>query len=287
MRKSEALLLLLPSFLFLGLFTASLALMGLVSVYPYVPPPKFWGTTFTLENYLSILEDRFALFTVGNTLLIGLESTLVSVLFAYPIAQMMVRPGRRWLGKLLSSFVILLLFLNSAVRAVTWMTVLGSSGLINNVLIWLGVLQHPSSLLFTNLAVVLGIVSYDMPFAILMLASSLRYVGVDLEDAARTLGANEFQIFRYVTLPLGELAIIATGTLMFIISLTTFTTPAVLGGGVIPYVTLSIYDTATSVLNLPSASAFSVLFTIMTLSIIFIFGRITGRLLSTGVKRGI
>lgn len=282
--KSQVLLLLVSPILFLALFTAGLALMTFISVHPYLPPPSFWGARLTVENYLSILENSFALFTVGNTLLLGLETTLIAVLFAYPIAQLMVRPRYARLRKVLSSFVILLLFLNSAVRAVTWLTVLSSSGLINNTLMWLGLLQHPLSLLFTDLAVVLGTVTYDMPYAILMLASSLRYVGVDLEDAARTLGANEFQIFRHVTLPLSEPAMIATGTLMFVVSLTAFTSPAILGGGVVPYVTLSIYDTATAGLNFPSASAFSILFTVMILAIIFIFGKITRRLLSAGVK---
>jgi len=134
------------------------------------------------------------------------------------------------------------------------------------------------------LAVVLGIMSSNLPYAILMLASSLRYVGVDLEDAARTLGANEFQVFRRVTLPLSELAVIATGNLMFIVALTAFVSPAILGGGVIPFITVNIFYTATEALNLPLSSAFSVFFTILTLAIVLIFGRITNRFLSKGVR---
>jgi len=270
--------------MFLALFTVGVAFMTLISFHPYIPPPAFYGTKITTENYLSIFADRFALFTVGNTLILSLVASLLTMLFAYPIAQLLVRPGLELTRRLVSSFIILLLFLNSAVRSVTWITILGSSGLINSVLLGLNIIQHPVSLLFTNLAVVLGIMSSNLPYAILMLASSLRYVGVDLEDAARTLGANEFQVFRRVTLPLSELAVIATGNLMFIVALTAFVSPAILGGGVIPFITVNIFYTATEALNLPLSSAFSVFFTILTLAIVLIFGRITNRFLSKGMR---
>jgi putative spermidine/putrescine transport system permease protein len=284
--RRSILILSLPSLMFLALFTVGVALMTLISFHSYIPPPAFYGTNLTTENYLSIFADRFALFTVGNTLILSFEAMLLTMLFAYPIAQLLVRPGSEFTRRLVSSFIILLLFLNSAVRSTTWITILGSSGLINSVLVGLNITQHPLSLLFTSSAVVLGISSSNMPYAILMLSSSLRYVGEDLEDAARTLGANEFQVFRRVTLPLSELAVIATGNLMFIVSLTAFVSPAILGGGVIPFITVNIFYTATEALNLPLSSAFSVFFTILTLAIVLIFGRFTNRFLSKGVRRG-
>ena len=262
--------------------------MALISAYQYDPPPRFWIAQLTGANYLSLLTSAYSLFTIGNTLLLALIATLVTLLFAYPIAQILVRPsGHGTTRRMLLSVVILLLFVNSVVRTVSWFTVLSASGLLSGVLVGLHILPHPVSFLFNNLAVVLGMISYNLPFAILMLASSLRYVGFELEEASRTLGANGLQIFRHVTLPLSELPLLATGNLMFVISLAAFVSPSILGGGVVPFITVNIYQTAVNTINYPVAAAYSIVFTVLTLVIILISGRLFDVLVSKGVKKGL
>ena len=86
-------LLFLPAGIFLALFAASFAVMIVISTYHYAIPPKFWTAVFTSKNYLSLLTSGYSLFTIGNTLFLSLVTTVITVFFAYPIAQILVRPS--------------------------------------------------------------------------------------------------------------------------------------------------------------------------------------------------
>lgn len=281
-------ILFLPAGIFLALFTASFAVMIVISTYHYAIPPKFWTAVFTSKNYLSLVTSRYSLYTIGNTLYLSLVTTIITVFFAYPIAQLLVRPSSHpTRGKILLGTVILLFFVNSIVRTVSWFTVLSSSGLLSQLLVLLHILPHPISYLFTSSAVVIGMVSYNMPFAILMLASSLRFVGFELEDAARTLGANELQTFRRITFPLSEIPLLATANLMFVVSIAAFVSPSILGGGVVPFITVNIYQTAVNTINYPEAAAFSVFFTLLTVIVIVASGRLFEVVIPTGVRKGL
>lgn len=284
----KGLVLFLPAVVFLALFTISFAVMVVISTYHYATPPKFWTAVFTGKNYLELFTSRYSLFTIGNTLFLSLVTTMITLFFAYPIAQILVRPSSHpTRSKILLGTVILLFFVNSIVRTVSWFTVLSSSGLLSQTLVMLHIEPHPISYLFTGSAVVIGMVSYNMPFAILMLASSLRFVGFELEDAARTLGANELQTFRRITFPLSEIPLLATANLMFVVSIAAFVSPSILGGGVVPFITVNIYETAVNSINYPVAAAFSVVFTFLTLIVIVASGRLFDVLLPKGVRKGL
>jgi putative spermidine/putrescine transport system permease protein len=273
-RQTSILLLVLPALAILGVFTLAVGLLGVFSTYTFAAPPVFFKPTLTLVNYLTIYSSREFWLTIGNTFEIGACVTLLTLFLSYPVSRMLIRSERPRMRKIFLNLIIADLFISSIVRAFSWIGVLGSSGLVNYAFLDLHLINRPERLVFTQFAVIIGITSYVLPFGILTLSSTLRFVGADLEEASSTLGANKIQVFRYITFPLSIPSFVATGSIVLVISLAAFVAPVVLGGGIVQFVTVNVYDEAVQALNYPLASAISVLFTALSLAVIFLTERI-------------
>jgi putative spermidine/putrescine transport system permease protein len=165
-----------------------------------------------------------------TTARISLITTAITMLLGYVVAYAMVHATAgqlRWL----TFFVLLPLWISVLVRAFAWVTLLRSNGLINTALLQLGLIGEPIALLRNEIGVMIGMVHYMIPFAVLPLYANMRGIDLRLVAAARGLGASAWQAFARVFLPLSMPGIVGAGVLVFIFSLGFYVTPAILGGG--------------------------------------------------------
>ncbi|MCB1567628.1 MAG: ABC transporter permease subunit [Xanthomonadales bacterium] len=181
------------------------------------------------SNYLALLKDNLYLAAYLNSLLFASVSTLVALLIGYPIAYGIARANPMWRMLLLVG-VILPFWTSSLLRTYAMIGILKANGLINQLLQGIGLIDQPLDLLYTNLAVYIGIVYNYLPFMILPLTANLMRMDFTLLEAAEDLGARPWNAFLRITLPLSMPGIIAGAMLVFIPAVGEFVIPDILGG---------------------------------------------------------
>jgi len=199
-----------------------------------------------LDNYREILTNPLIGRIWLTTLRVCVVTTVISVGLGYVVAYAMTVVGPR--QRMAMIFCILATFSFSVlVRAFAFIVLLRTEGLLNELLLTLGVIDRPLRLLRNEIGVVIGMVHYGLPVAILALYSNLRGMNRNLMDAARGLGASGLQAFLLVYAPLTVPGILAASVLVFIYSLGFFIIPALLGGGLVvmiaEYIRVSFEET--------------------------------------------
>ena len=236
---------------------------------------------FTFENFFgmgkSIYFDAFT-----NTLRLSVETTIVSLLVAYPLAYALVRVRHRALKSFILVVSITPLFLGEIVRTYSWIAVLGSNGFINGSLRRLGLIEQPIALMFTHLGVLVALVHVTIPVVVLMLATAISHIDRDYEKAAQSLGAGPVETFLTVTLPLTMPGILASITTAFAWTFSAFATPQMIGGGRVPTVSTLVYQLGFSSMNFPLAASLSVMGLALTAASLFALGLFTRRLKTVG-----
>ena len=150
-------------------------------------------------------------------------------MLGFPLAYVLARTQVRFKNVLIM-LVVLPLFVGNAVRAAGWMTAFGSKGFLNVALEWIGLIDKPLQIMFTEQAVVIGIVAVNLPFMVLTLQSVIEGIDRAIEEAAFSLGATPLDMFRRVLWPLALPGIIAGTLLTFILGMNAYATPVLLGG---------------------------------------------------------
>lgn len=171
--------------------------MLLIIVYAFTKQGNDVATLqFTLEHFKKFFTDPDFLKTLWLSLRIALMTTVLCVLIGYPVAYAISQSSKR---NLLILLVTLPMWINMLVRTYAWIGILADNGLINHILTYFG--MEPAKLLYTDGAVVLGMVYNFIPFMILQIESSLAKMDRSLLDAANDLGANRVERFRKITFP--------------------------------------------------------------------------------------
>jgi len=252
-----------------ALFLAVLLLVpfinvALYSIHPY-SATKVIESGLTAENYAKIF-DLYHLRLFGRTLRLGLITTVICVVLGYPLAYWLARarPRLQTLGLFL---LIMPLMVSAVIRVFGWIVILGRKGLVNQVLLALGL--DPVKLLYTETAVVIGLVNIFMPFMVLPLMAAIERIPRNLEEAARNLGANAWQTFRRTILPLSLPGLISGCLLVYAESISAFVTPALMGSARERMVGQQIYDEVLVSFNWPSASGLTVTLVLLTLLMMF------------------
>jgi putative spermidine/putrescine transport system permease protein len=198
-----------------------------------------------LGNYERILTSESVQRVMLTTLRICLITTVLSLLLGYGIAYAITLASPRAKGWWILA-VLVPLWISVLVRAFAWVTLLRRQGLVNNTLMNAGVITEPLPLVWNEFGIIVGMVHYMVPFAVLPMLASMREIDPRLLAAARGLGATRGQVFRQVFLPLSKPGILAACVLVFIFSLGFYITPAILGGGktlmVAEWISLQILD---------------------------------------------
>ncbi|SHI23879.1 putrescine ABC transporter permease PotH [Ferrimonas marina] len=182
-----------------------------------------------ISNYYYLFEDDLYFDSYLQSVKIAAHSTLFCLLMGFPIAWAIVhsRPATR---NLLLMLIILPSWTSFLIRIYAWIGILKNNGLLNNLLLWAGVIEQPLQILHTPIAVYIGIVYAYLPFMILPLYSALMKIDYSLVEAAQDLGAKPVTILFNVILPLCRGGIIAGSMLVFIPAVGEFVIPELLGG---------------------------------------------------------
>ncbi len=183
----------------------------------------------TWDNYQFLTEDNLYWVSYFKSIKIAAVSTFICLLVGYPMAYGIARatPTTR---NILLMLVILPFWTSFLLRVYAWMGLLGKHGIVNSLLMNMGLIDSPMQMLYTDMAVYLGIVYTYIPFMILPLYATLEKMDTSLHDAAADLGAKPWQTFIDVTLPLSMPGIIAGSLLVFIPAIGEYVIPALLGG---------------------------------------------------------
>ncbi|ABM56565.1 ABC transporter permease [Verminephrobacter eiseniae] len=214
------------------------------------------ASVFTWKNWAGVLSDPFYLELVFDSAWISLAITLATLLLSYPIALYLHRASGAW-RTFLSVLVISPLLTSAVVRTYGWIALLTDDGPVRAVISALG-LPAPS-LMFNIKGVFIGLTEILMPYMILSLMAGFGRLDPRIEEAARTLGASPARTFRSVILPL-TLPGMALGCLLcFVLAVSSFITPNLMGGGRVFLLATEIYDQAIVTLNWPLASTLSLL----------------------------
>ncbi|AQS37710.1 ABC-type spermidine/putrescine transport system, permease component I [Shewanella psychrophila] len=182
-----------------------------------------------LGNYLLIFDDSLYVQAYLGSLKMAFITTLGCLLIGYPMAYAIARAPKKHQG-LLILLVMLPSWTSFLIRVYAWMGLLSNNGVINNFLMWLGVISEPIQMLNTNFAVYIGIIYTYLPFMILPLYATLSQLDGSLLEAASDLGSRSLNTFWKVTLPLSKGGVIAGSMLVFIPVVGEFVIPELLGG---------------------------------------------------------
>jgi putative spermidine/putrescine transport system permease protein len=226
---------------------------------------------FTMATWLKLLDDSFYLELVMASVSTALLVTFLALLCAYPLALFVHRAPDRWRNLLVVACISPLL-ISAVVRTYGWMVILGDNGMIANTLRALGVAKPPR-LVFNDIGVVTGLVQILMPYMILSLLAGFGRLNASLEEAAASLGAAPFTAFRRIVLPLTLPGILLGCLLAFVLAVSSFITPKLLGGGRVFLLATEIYDQAIVTLNWPVAAALSMVVLVLFGIALGLYGR--------------
>ena len=265
-RRKQAILLALP---------ASLALLFffiLPMVYILIRTLTENGTA----DFTEFFTDPFYLDILWTTIRVSLVSTAVSLLLGYPTAYYMARTTSR----LKQAMVIVILFpflVSAVVRSYGWMVILGTNGLLNQLLLGLGLISEPLKLLNTEAAVIIGMIHLLIPYMILSLVGVLQSIDPNVEYAAYSLGASPMTTFRKVVFPLSTPGIISGCVLVFTMSMTSYVTPKLLGGSKFRMMATMVVQEINVNFDWGAASALSYILLAVILAGQGVGGLVTGR----------
>lgn len=184
--------------------------------------------TFTLGNYIKAFDPLY-LQTLWRSVWISVVSTLICLILGYPLAWHIARQSAS-MKKLLLVLLIVPFWTNFLVRTYAWIFILRTEGLMNTALLSMGIINEPIEILFTQTAVIIGLVYTYLPFMVLPIYVSIEKLDTALFDACKDLGASGWQVFRKIMLPLTKPGIVSGCILVFVPCLGAYITPDLLGG---------------------------------------------------------
>jgi putative spermidine/putrescine transport system permease protein len=229
-------------------------------------PGRFMVEAFTLKNYAAAVTDPYYRRVLATTVLMAAGVTAICLVVGFPIAQFLARTTVRWKSLLLLA-VIMPLFVGNAVRAAGWMVAFGQQGLVNRLLLDLGLIAQPAEIMYTTGAVVAGIVAVNLPFVVLTLSSVIEGINLSAEEASQSLGATPFETWRLVTLPLAMPGVLAAAVLSFILAMNAYATPVLLGGPSFRMMAPVIADEVLAKNNWPFGATLSFVLMLVTLAL--------------------
>lgn len=230
------------------------------------------GGDCTLQSYSAVLFDPFYWRVAWNTLVLGFNVAFFAVILSYPIALFLARTESRFRG-VLTALAVAPLLTSSVVRTYGWMVILGDRGVINSTLQSLSVTGGVIRLTNNSFGATVALIEILMPYAILAMLSGFGRLNTQLEEAAAMLGANRLRVFTRIILPLSAPGVLTAALLVFVLAISSFVTPRLMGGGRVFVLGTEVFNEATVTLNWPLAAALSVMLLILFSSIILLYQR--------------
>jgi len=228
--------------------------------------------TYNLETWASVLSSFFYWEMLGRTVWVAALITLITLTLSYPLALFVSRTDG-----MLKTFLVILcispLLISVVVRTYGWMVILGDQGFLPELIRMTGL--QPPRLINNQTGLIIGMVEILMPYMILALLAGFGRLDPTLEQAAGTLGARPFTVFRRIIVPLSLPGILLGCLLCFVLAVSSFITPKMLSGGRVMLLATEIYDQAIVTLNWPLAACLSILVLAVFGTALFFYGQIS------------
>jgi ABC-type spermidine/putrescine transport system permease subunit I len=267
--KAVLFLLLLPAALVIAVFFGSLVV---TSISSFQDAQGHWS----FRQYEKFLSDWFYVDYLWRSFRVAAYCTPITLLLGYPFAYVMARASP--VVRLSLTLILVVQFFTSyIVRTYALILILGNNGVINRLLLHLGILERPLPLLYHEAGVAISLVLVPLPFMIFPIYSVLKNIAPNLEAAAASLGASHQKIFWHVTFPLSLPGVIAGLVLVFLFDMTAYIMPAMLGGGYFNMIANFIQEQTQSVLDKPFASAASIVLLGVTLLTLYVINTVGAR----------
>lgn len=265
--KTTALLLLVPALIVLiGVF-----LLPMLYILALSFQDKHEQLSF--DNYLLFFQDPYYAQILWRTIKLSLYTAVVCLILGYPVAMYMAKASSRMRG--IVTFLIIAPHLVSVViRNFGWVIILGEKGLINNFLTKLGLIEQPLKLMYNELGVVIGLTDSLIVYMVLAIATSLYQIDGSLYKASGILGANKLRTFFTVVLPLTLPGMLAGTTLVFSLSMSSYVTPALMGGSGVKVLPVIAYEKIMTQLNWQMGAALSFVLLASTVVLVTLFTRL-------------
>jgi putative spermidine/putrescine transport system permease protein len=261
------------------LLLPALLMLGLVFV---VPLAWFFVRVLLIDSdpaslpelVVGVVTSRPMLIAMATTNWISLLVTAVVLLIGYPIAFYLANTGG--LRFTLVIFCIIVPYFTSViVRTYSWMVLLGRNGIVNQILLQLGLVDQPLALLYNKLGIVIGMTYVLLPYMVLTLYAAMKGIEPSLVQAARALGASDAYVFRRVYFPLTLHGVISGSLIVFILAIGFFITPALMGGPSDVMVAMLVERSVEIMLDWQSAAVMSLLLLAVTLVLYALYARVT------------
>lgn len=229
---------------------------------------------FTLENYVRIFNPLY-IKVLLTSLWLSFITTILCLVTGYPIAYFIAMSPKKYRNILLM-FITIPFWTNSLIRAYSWIILLRTTGIINTYLIRMGIIHHSIQMLYTNGAVLLGLIYSLFPFMVLPLYASIDSMDKTYLEAASDLGASPAYSFFKITVPLTMPGIVAGSILVFIPTLGLFFIPDLMGGSKVMLISNLIKNEFLTARNWPFGSAVSIVIILLTFLLIGIYLKLSG-----------
>lgn len=262
----------------IALLAPAVALLGIGLVWPFLmmlgisfqdrfPDP----TALTFANYVTALTDPYFLRITLRTFSMALVVTLITAVLSYPVAWFLARSNSRW-KHLVFLAVISPLMVSIIVRTIGWTIILGNEGLINALLVGLGIVTEPLRLMQSFWSVVVGMVHILIPFMVLSIATVLGKIDPGYAEAAAVLGASPVRNFLKITLPLSVQGIASGSVIVFCLTVGAYVTPVMLGRGQVAVLAVTIHEQMVVLVDWPTGAAVAMVLTAGTLIVLLLYG---------------
>jgi len=215
--------------------------MLILSIQAPDPGEVVLTTSFTAVNFVKFFSSSFYLGVLLKTIWVASATTALCALLGFTLAISMWRTSARWRGLCVIA-VISPLLVSIVTRAFGWMVVLGDNGLINSLLLHLGIIKAPIHMMFTNVAIIIGLVHVFLPLMTLPILTSLDRIDRNIPEAAGSLGASALTIGVKILLPMVTPGLVSGITMVFSLSMSSYILPALMGGADSGMITTLIYQ---------------------------------------------
>jgi len=263
----------LPGLIFLTIFAAfpviSMLFMSVLTA------GRFGGVTtpFTLNNLIRATDQTF-LKVIFTSILIATATALLSLLIGFPTALFISRLSRKWQIILIIA-IILPYWTNFLVRTYAWLVLLNNEGIINKFLKNIGLIDQPIEMLYTPLAVIVGMTYLYLPLMILPIYAALEKVDKNLVEASLDLGSSAWKSLKTISIPLAMPGILIGLIFVFVPSMGNFVVPELLGGGKTVMIGNLVRDQFLKARDWPFGATFALILTIILVVLIFIQSRVS------------
>jgi spermidine/putrescine transport system permease protein len=268
-----------------GLLSPALSAVFFLLVIPvcFIVVYSFWLRAptgadipaFQFGNYAKFFADFFYPSILIRTIRVSLETVVICLIMGYIPAYFFYRSETRH-KSLLLLLIMLPFWVSFIIRTMSWVNILGDTGLLNHLMIKFGILSSPLGMLYNEGSVILGLVQYLLPFMILNIFVSLEGIDKSLLEAAKSLGCTEWQAFKEVTLPLSLPGVSAGCLLVFVLTAGTYLSPMILGGPGNDMIANLIFKRVIGTLDWPFGSAISVVLLSLLGIIVYTYNRYLG-----------